>query len=126
MAGRPTKCTPELIEQAKAYVLEYKDVHEHVIPSVVGLCKVLKIAKSSVYLWGAEEDSEFSDILEELMEYQQHELLNSGLSGTFNSTITKLILTKHGYTDKQDTQLTGAQGGPLEITYEGVKSDGKR
>ena len=30
-----------------------------------------------------------------------------GLKGDFNSTITKLVLGKHGYHDKQDVGLTG-------------------
>ena len=115
MAGRPTKCTPELIELAKSYVENYNTEHGDVIPSVVGLCKALKVARSSVYLWATDKDSEFSDILEQVMEYQQHQLINSGLSGTFNSTITKLILTKHGYSDRQDTQLTGRDGDPIDI-----------
>lgn len=124
--ARPTKCTPELIELAREYLTEYKDIHGHVIPSIVGLCRILGVAKSSIYLWAEVENSEFSDIVEEVNEYQHHDLVNGGLLGDLNSNIVKLILGKHGYSDKQDTQLTGAQGGPVAITYEGVKSDGKR
>lgn len=110
MAGRPTKCTPELIEQARDYVLTYSEVHEHIIPSIVGLCRVLGVAKSSIYLWAAAENNEFSDIVEEINEYQHHDLVNGGLKGDLNPTITKLLLAKHGHSDKVDTTLANAEG----------------
>jgi len=58
---------------------------------------------------------EFSDILKELDADQEIKLLNSGLTGDFNSTITKLILTKHGYSDKTQQELSGPNGGDLTI-----------
>lgn len=108
--GRPTECTPEIIKIAKSYVDEYESVHKHVIPSVVGLCKVLKVARSTVYLWAEDEDGEFSDILEEIKAYQHFDLTSKGLMGKFNSTITKLMLTKHGYSDKQDSTVANPEG----------------
>jgi hypothetical protein len=33
-------------------------------------------------------------------------LLNNGLNGSFNSTITKLILNKHDYTEKSEVHNT--------------------
>ena len=41
------------------------------------------------------------------MKKQEKDLINKGLTGDFNSTITKLILTKHGYSDKQDIDHSG-------------------
>ena len=102
-AGRPTKMTPALVKKAAEYLSNYSTKHKHAIPSVMGLCKVLKIARTTVYGWANEDDGNvFSDILAEIKSLQELDLTNHGLLGTFNPTITKLILTKHGYSDKQE------------------------
>lgn len=113
-AGRPTDCTPELIEQARDYVKDYHVVHGHIIPSAVGLCKVINVARSTIYRWAEEDGSEFKDILEEIKDYQHFDLTSKGLEGKFNPTITKLMLTKHGYSDKQDSTLGNADGQPFK------------
>ena len=99
--GRPTACTPELKEQARQYIYKYDD-YGHVVPSAVGLCKILNVARSMLYRWADEEGNEFRDILDSIMDYQRFELTNKGLKGETNSVITKLMLTKHGYSDKQE------------------------
>ena len=44
------------------------------------------------------------------MSMQETKLLDNGLDGTFNSAITKLCLSKHGYTDNpQANQASGIQ-----------------
>ena len=55
-----------------------------------------------LYRWADEEGNEFRDILDSIMDYQRFELTNKGLKGETNSVITKLMLTKHGYSDKQE------------------------
>lgn len=112
--ARSTECTPEVIQQAKDYVENYQSEHEHVIPSVVGLCGVINRSRSTVYRWADEDGNAFRDILEEINEKQQQVLLHKGLTGDFNSAITKLVLGKHGYHDKQDTELTGKDGGAVQ------------
>src|SRR5262249_28803941 len=71
-----------------------------------GLAVALGIARSTVYLW-ADKHPEFSDILELLLSQQAAQLIQNGLSGRYNSTITKLMLTKHGYSDKQEVEHKG-------------------
>ena len=100
--GPPTKYTPELEALAHAYLKDYEDVHGQAIPSAVGLAKILNVAQSTVYKWAEENDKELSDILGKLKDLQHETLVSKGLKGEFNSTITKLILTKHGYSDKQE------------------------
>jgi len=99
---RPTKLDDELIAAAKSYIDQYEKA-EQSIPSIAGLATYLKVARSTLYKW-AEETDVFSDILSELMDVQENVLLTKGLNSSFNSTITKLILTKHGYSDKQEIQ----------------------
>lgn len=107
--GRPSELA-ECLEKAREYLNGgYESVGE-VIPNIAGLACYLGKARSTVYEY-AEKSKEFSDILEAILSLQESKLLNNGLKGDFNSTIAKLILTKHGYTDKQE--VTGADGAPL-------------
>lgn len=129
--GRPIEYNPKIIDKANEY-LEFcideqydwtktngdKSVsYEHRIivrlPSIEGLARYLGVARSTVYKW-KEEYPEFSDILEEILSEQADRLISNGLSGDYNPTISKLILTKHGYSDKQE--ITGADGKDLMPT----------
>lgn len=101
MAGRPTTCTEEVIEQAYTYIENYHQ-HDHAIPSVVGLCEAINRARSTVYDWAKEDGNPFSDILSRINEKQEQVLLSKGLTGDFNSAITKLVLGKHNYHDRVD------------------------
>lgn len=104
--ARPSEYTPEIAEQAWAYLQTYASVHKHSIPSVVGLAVVLNRAESTLYNWDCEEKPEFLGILAAIKEKQQLVLLNSGLDGTFSAPITKLVLGKHGYHDTQKVDAT--------------------
>ena len=99
--GRPSKLNEELMDKARSWAKVSNDT----ILTITGLCLFLGVSRSTVYKWGDEND-EFSDILEEIMMRQEQKLLFNGLEGEFNSTITKLMLTKHGYSDKQDIDHT--------------------
>lgn len=112
--GRPTLLTDELRQAAMDYIENYQE-HKHVMPSVVGMAIVLNIAKSTLYAWADDEAKEFSDTLEKCNDYQEHVLLNNGLTGAFNPTITKLALANHGYSDRSDNTLSGPDGGAIPI-----------
>ena len=100
MVTCPTKYTPELLQKAESYIENYKE-HEHKIPSVAGLSLVLDINRKTLYEWAKDDDKiEISNILRRLSDSQEQVLLSNGLDNTFNSTITKLVLSKHGYSDK--------------------------
>lgn len=105
--GRPTKYTPNMVKQA-AYYLDHfndEDIGDE-IPSVAGLADYLSISRDTVYEWAKDEGkAEFSDILVNILSRQEKVLINKGLNNQFNSNITKLVLGKHGYHDKQDTHV---------------------
>ena len=101
MAGRPTNLTKYVIQQAWDYVDGF-EAHGHAVPSVVGLCKVIGRARSTVYAWAEDEDNEFSDILRAVNENQELVTFNRALTGDYNASIAKLLLGKHGYSDKQE------------------------
>ena len=104
--GAPTKCTPALIKKAEDYLENYKEKYKDNIPSVVGLAIVLKVRRETLHVWAKDETKpEISNILKAVFEKQENVLINNGLDNTFNSSITKLVLGKHGYHDKQDTHV---------------------
>jgi hypothetical protein len=115
-AGRPSTYTDEMLLKADSYLTEWESLGD-MIPSVEGLAEFIERARSTIYKWDSEDDKpEISDILELINEKQKKILINKGLSGDFNSNITKLVLGKHGLSEKINQELTGAGGGPIETT----------
>ena len=115
--ARPLSCTPELQEKAWDYTNGGWEEAGHAFPSVVGLCDVIKVAKSTVYDWSNRDDTEFSDILRTIHSKQELVAFNKGITGEYNATIVKLLLGKHGYHDKQDNTHAGPDGNPIEVDH---------
>jgi len=103
--GRPTKYNDEIQAKAERYVFEWQAIGD-VIPSRVGLCCWLAICKQTSYEW--EKHPQFLDTLRAVDTLQEYIALNKGIIGEFNATLTKLILANHGYSDKQQTDLTNS------------------
>lgn len=125
--GRPSKLTPELIEKAGTYLdscytrpittdrgaLSYSEVN---LPTIVGLALYLKIDKDTVYTWckvGEEIDEEnaplrkrFSDIVKEVTEEQEKWLINYTAGGLYQPKLSSMLLSKHGYVEKTETDIT--------------------
>lgn len=79
----------------------------------MGLALHLGIAKSTCFQWAIDEGKEqFSDIVRQVEQKQEEILVSKGLTGDFTSPITKLMLTKHGYSDRQE--ISGPNGGAIE------------
>lgn len=134
--ARPTKYNKAILERANEYLqsfLELEIVKEAkgaddakgdlaLFPTVAGLSLHLEISRDTIYEWDKDEEkAEFSDILGQIQALQEYSLLHGGIRGLFNPIITKLMLTKHGYSDKRE--LTGADGKDLipsgiDTTYE--------
>lgn len=98
-------CQDEEVEQEKkegfvTYKIKAK------LPTKGGLARHLGVSRDTLYEW-AKEYKEFSYIMETLGAEQEDRLINSGLSGDYNPTIAKVLLTKHGYIDKQDVTSDG-------------------
>lgn len=75
------------------------------LPTREGPGLYLDIDRTTLYAW-AEIDTpmgkEFSHIFDRVMQIQAHRLINGGLYGRFNATITKLMLAKHDYVDRAE------------------------
>lgn len=105
--GRPSKYTPEIVEKARDYLENYNKTYDHAIPSIIGMAMILNVHKSTLYDWASKEGNEFSDILELCVDFQQFRLIDGSLKGELNSHISKLVLGKHGYSEKtqQDVNI---------------------
>ncbi len=104
--GRPTKYNPEILEKTKDYIKNFSKYGD-IIPSIAGLACELELSRETLHTWSKEKGKEdFSDMLATLLSKQERTLLSGGLSGEMNSTISKLVLAKHNYSDKQETDIT--------------------
>lgn len=123
--SRPTIYNEDLVNKTKQYVNDSEDSSEQELsglsvkgtelyrskvivnlPSIEGLAYYLGIHKDTIYAWEKEHE-EFSDVIGDLRAKQAQQLINKGLSGDYNPTIAKVLLTKHGYIDKQDVTSDG-------------------
>jgi hypothetical protein len=107
--ARPTKYTQEILEKAQHYLDNYEE-YDDIIPSQAGLALVLGLSRQTLRTWSqAEDKEEFLDILDRIHQKQECVLLDKGLDGTFNATIVKLALGKHGYHDRAQEGSTQVQ-----------------
>lgn len=118
--GRPTSYTPELLQRAEEYLEQYANLGD-AIPSIAGLACHIGVTRETCHAWDREEGKEeFSHILKRLLQKQEKTLLTNGLGGVFNSTITKLVLSKHGYSDKIEQAHTSPDGSMTPTVVERV------
>ena len=123
--GRPSKYTPELLERAREYVAGYNELGD-LVPSVAGLAVEIGVTRETCHVWANDpEKDEFSNILKELAQKQERSLLNGGLAGAFNASITKMMLTKHGYSDRVENDHTSSDGSmkPQQIILRAADDD---
>jgi hypothetical protein len=107
-AGRPSKYSDEICRKARLYVSGgYKDKGD-AIPQIAGLAVEIGISRDTVYEWSQDpEKQEFSDIVAECMSAQERKLINGSLTGDLNPTISKLLLCKHGHSERIHTEHSG-------------------
>jgi DNA-packaging protein gp3 len=109
--GRPTKLTDELLIKASSYIYGVDgkppswEKEGSAVPSIEGFALYLGINRDTAYAWERENDN-FSDIVCDIRLMQAKILVDNGLKNQFNSSITKLMLTKHGYVEKSETDIT--------------------
>lgn len=113
--GRPSYYSDETVRKAKEYLTTYAELG-HAVPSVAGLSLFLERSRSTIYEWASDsEKQEFSDILDKINATQEEVALSKGLKGDYNANLVKLLLGKHGYSDKVETQSN--------VTFDGLSDD---
>lgn len=116
--GRPQTYSEEYVKKAEEYLLSCKDfdierqttrgnetVTRVKVPTKGGLAIYLGVNRDTLYDWSQKYEM-FSDVMEKIAAEQEDRLINNGLAGTYNPTISKVLLTKHGYTEKIETDQT--------------------
>lgn len=104
--GRPTKYTPQIIEELNKY-LEEAIPQNMKIPTVEGIALKLGISKKTLYSW-AKEHEEFLNALEELKMKQKESLTEIGIFGgkEINATIVALLLkVNHNMIESPNTAV---------------------
>ena len=135
MVGRPTILNEDLIAKAIAYLDSYQDNGE-IVPTKAGLSLFCKITRDTVNCWARgqypdkatqEHRDAFSYILETLESQQELKLISGGLGGGYNPTIAKMMMTRHGYSDKVETDhksSDGSMAGTKELNITVTKPKG--
>ncbi len=123
--GRPTKYSQEILDKTVEYIdlceddlvrvvkqantekgyEMYENKLKVKIPTIEGLALHLDINKDTVQEWRKEHE-EFSVLIDRLLAKQANALVNNGISGDYNPTIAKVLLTKHGYREGTETDVT--------------------
>jgi len=124
-AGRPSDYTPEIVEKAWAYANGGWQEAGDPVPSVAGLACEINLSRETLRLWAKDEGNEFFGILNKIAQEQERNLVRGGLGGDFNAAITKMMMTKHGYSDKIENEVSGPGGGPIVQKIERVIVDPK-
>jgi len=126
-SGAPTEYKEEFVQKTYDYIKKCKDeINEFhktrgeksdgydrlikvKLPTKQGLASFLGVSTKSVERWSTLDDDgkslhpEFSLAISKLVQEQHDRLVENGLSGDYNPTIAKLLLSgNHGYKEKSD------------------------
>lgn len=120
--ARPTLYTKKLVEEAWKYVNGGWQEAGDPVPSVAGLACEIGVRRETCHAWAKDENKEFSNILAEIAAIQERSLLRGGLHGDFNPSITKMMMTKHGYSDRVEQDHTSSDGSmrPTTVIIKGA------
>lgn len=105
--GRPTEYKEEYIDKVDEYLAVSVDKYDEKklkvsLPTMGGFSLFIDVSEKSLYNW-RDEHPKFLQALSKIVKEQQKRLLDMGLSGEYNSTIAKLVLSaNHGMREKSD------------------------
>ena len=108
--ARPTDYTPEIVSKAWEYADDGWVDAGDTVPTVAGLALHIGVSRVTCYDWAKDSEKVFSNILEDISAKQEQKLINGGLKGEFNAPIAKMMLTKHGYSDRIEQDNTSSDG----------------
>lgn len=107
--GRPSKYDDKVQAMAEDYVENFKDYGD-VVPTLAALALHVGVSIPTLYAWAKDDNPEFLYVFNRLELLQHKSLVNGGLAGGFNPAVTKMMLTKHGYSDRQEIDHQSSDG----------------
>lgn len=106
--ARPTKYTKDTPSKVIAYLDDFMGEGD-AIPSIEGLADYLGITKPTIYDWEGTKP-EFSYALAKVRDKQARMLLSNGLTGDWNASMAKMMLTHHGYVERSQVDSVSSDG----------------
>ncbi len=107
--GRPCELNEAVLEKAWLYLKGGYKEQGNAVPSVAGLAFALGKNRGTMYEWATQND-EFSNILECVATTQEMLLIDGGLNVDFNAAFAKMMMTKHGYSNKVEADMKSSDG----------------
>lgn len=130
--GEKYKYTPEIVEKAREYLENWENIADNAIPTMAGLATYLDINRDTLYEWEKqgkekEEKREMTDICARARQIQEQVLISKGLTKKYDNSLTKLLLTRHGYSDRQEVDHRSGDGSmsPTKIEIVAPSEDEK-
>lgn len=106
LGGRPTEYTSDMTKKGYEYLsnIGTEKGNKNELPTKAKLAKHLGIWRQRIDTW-CSLHYEFADMVEELMQQQEDYLIQRGLTRKYSSSITRLILGKHGYKEQVEETI---------------------
>lgn len=122
--ARPTEYKEEYVEMVDAYIQGCADKYDEEkkeylvqLPTVEGFALFVGHHKDTIYEW-VKIHPKFSDAIDKIKNHQLNKLINKGLSGKYNATIAKLLLSgNHNIREKTDQDIT-SDGKAINISFD--------
>lgn len=115
MMGRPIEFTPERIAEINEAMEKY--IEETDIPIVAEFAYLNDIRRASLY-----ERQDFSYTLQKLVNKKEAQLEKLGLFNVVNASIAKFSLAQLGWSEKQETKVTGDIPVSISAKIEEIKA----
>jgi len=106
--GRPPKYNPNQVEQIKAALVKYTEAAE--IPIMAEFCYQHGLTRHDLY-----NNSELNLLIKLLREKKEARLEKLALLGVIDKSMAIFSLKQLGWSDKQHLEMTGKDGGPIEL-----------
>ncbi len=87
----------------------WRDVAKNIVPSIAGLACWLGVSRETIYQWRKESD-EFKQIHAAIQVLQEVLIIDGALAGTWNANFAKIMMAKHGYSDKSEIDHKSTDG----------------
>ena len=113
--GRPVEYTPERIQEIKDAMELYIETND--IPIVAEFAYRNNIRRQKLY-----EIPELSDTLAKLIDKKESNLEKGGLLGDYNASMAKFSLAQLGWSEKQETKVTGDVPVSISAKIEEIKA----